>query len=62
MDPRVEMYTAAFGQGGNGIDFPVYLGCSQFGQGFDYSVYRGRGQHGQGLVIYFVVFGDSFVQ
>ena len=49
MDPRVEMYTAAFGQGGNGFEFPVYLGRSQFGQGFDFSVYRGRGQHGQGL-------------
>ena len=49
MDPRVEMYTAAFGQGGNGLDFPVYAGRSQFGQGFDFSVFRGRGQHGQGI-------------
>lgn len=49
MDPRVEMYTAAFGQGGNGLDFPVYVGRSQFGQGFDFSVFRGRGQHGQGI-------------
>ena len=49
MDPRVEMYNAAFGQGGNGLDFPVYVGRSQFGQGFDFSVFRGRGQHGQGI-------------
>ena len=48
MDPRVEMYTAAFGQGGNGFDFPIYHGRSQFGKGFDFSVYRERGQHGQG--------------
>ena len=49
MDPRVEMYKAAFGQGGNGFDFPIYHGRSQFGQGFDFSVYRGRGQRGKGI-------------
>ena len=49
MDPRIEMYTAAFGQGGSGLDFPVYVGRSQFGQGFNFSVFRGRGQRGQGI-------------
>ena len=55
MDPRVDMYTAAFGQGGHGFEFPIYHGRSQFGQGFDFSVYRGRGQLGQGIMTYFVV-------
>lgn len=47
MDPRVEAYQAAFGQGGSG--FAVFRGRSQFGQGFDFPVYRGRSQYGQGI-------------
>ena len=36
MDPRIEFYKAAFSQGGNGFDLPVFRGnfSYQYGQGF----------------------------
>ena len=35
MDPRIKLYKAAFSQGGNGFDFPVFSETSryQYGQG-----------------------------
>ena len=50
MDPRVDIYKAAFShQTGGGFDFSVYQGRSQFGHGFNFPVYQCREQKGGGL-------------
>ena len=50
MDSRVNILKAAFEhQRGSGIDFPVYIGRSQYGHGFSFPVFHGRSQTGAGF-------------